>query len=98
MDTGLYTANRNRPTELARKGAGTGRRSMTFDELKAALEKSGREVPVADLPALGRFVVEGVKRGDFIIAHGLADTADLLHRRADAIGRGELPPHHEMGV
>ncbi len=98
MDTGLFTANRNRPDELARKGAGTGRRSMTFEELKAAMEKSGREVPVADLAELGRFVIAGVKAGDFIIAHGLADTADLLHRRADAIGRAELPPHHNMGV
>ncbi|HUW02822.1 MAG TPA: SDR family NAD(P)-dependent oxidoreductase [Acidimicrobiales bacterium] len=98
MDTGLFTANRNRPDELARRGAGTGRRSMTFDELKAAMEKSGREVPVADLAALGRFVVAGVKRGDFIIAHGLDETAELLHRRADAIAKAELPPHHQMGI
>jgi hypothetical protein len=36
--------------------------------------------------------VEGVKRGDFIIAHGLEDAAVMLHRRADAIGAGQLPP------
>lgn len=98
MDTGLFTANRNRPAELARTGAGTSRRSMTFDELKAAMEKSGREVPVADLPELGRFVIDGVKRGDFIIAHGLDETAELLHRRADAIAAAKLPPHHQIGV
>ena len=98
LDTGLFTADRNRPSELARTGAGADRRSMTFNELKAALEKAGRKVPVADLPALGRFAVDGAKRGDFIIARNLDDTADLLHRRADAIGRGELPPHHGLGI
>lgn len=98
IDSGLYTADRNRPAELARTGGGTGRRSMTFDELKGALEKGGREVPVADLPALGRFAVDGARRGDYVIAHGLDDTADLLHRRADAIGRAELPPHHGLGI
>ena len=97
IDSGLYTANRNRPPELARERTAD-RRSMTFDELKAALEKSGREVPVADVPALGRFAVEGVKRGDFVIARDLDATAELLHRRADAIARSELPPHHGMDI
>lgn len=98
MNTGLFTASRNRPDELARTGPGTGRRSMTFDELKAAMEKSGREVPVADLADLGRFAVAGVKRGDHIIARDLDSTAELLHRRADAIARAELPPHHQIGI
>ncbi len=98
IDSGLYTADRNRPADLARTGGGTGRRSMTFEELKAAMEKSGREVPVADLAALGRFAVDGAKHGDYVIARGLDDTADLLHRRADAIGRAELPPHHGLGI
>jgi NAD(P)-dependent dehydrogenase (short-subunit alcohol dehydrogenase family) len=97
IDSGLYTANRNRPPELARERTAD-RRSMTFSELKAALEKGGKEVPVADVPALGRFAVAGAKRGDFVIAKGLDDTAELLHRRADAIARGELPPHHGMDI
>ena len=98
LDTGLYTADRNRPADLARVGAATGRRSMTFEQLKATIERSGREVKVADLGELGRFVMEGVKRGDYIIGRDLAQTADLLHRRADAIARAELPPHHGLDV
>ena len=98
LDTGLYTANRNRPAELARVGAGTARRSMTFDELKAAMERSGMEVPVADVGELGRFAVAGAKRGDYIIARDLDQTAALLRRRADAIEHAQLPPHHEIGV
>jgi len=98
LDTGLFTANRNRPNELARVHQPESKRSMTFDELKAAVEASGREVTVADLDELGRFVVEGVKAGRFIIGHDLEATGELLHRRADAIARAELPPHHDMGV
>jgi len=98
LDTGLYSADRNRPAELARVGAGTGRRSMTFGELKATMERAGHDVKVADLAELGRFVMQGVKRGDFIIARGLDQTAELLRRRADAIERAELPPHHGLGV
>ena len=33
--TGLFTAQRNRPEHLQRVGEGTGRKSMTFDEMKA---------------------------------------------------------------
>ena len=98
MPTGLFTASRNRPTELQRVGEGTGRKSMTFEELKALLEKSGRDVKVADLDELGDFVVDCVEERRYIIARDLDDTVDLLHRRADAIARFEVPPHHEMGI
>lgn len=98
LDTGLFTANRNRPAELERQGPGAGRRSMTFQELKTMLERSGREVPVADVAELGRFAVAGVKRGDSIIARDLDQTAALLRRRADAIEQAQLPPHHDLGV
>jgi len=99
LDTGLYTAARNRPAALQREGSGTGRTSMTFDQLKERVAAAtGKEPAVADLDELGRFVVDGVERRDFIIAKGLESTAELLHRRADAIGRGELPPHHALGI
>jgi hypothetical protein len=98
MNTGLFTAQRNRPEHLQRVRGGTGRASMTFDELKARLEKAGRDVKVADLDELGRFVVDCVAQRRYVIARDLDDTIDLLHRRADAIGRFEVPPHHDMGL
>ena len=98
MDTGLFTAQRNRPEHLQRVRGGTGRASMTFDELKALLEKAGRDVKVADLDELGRFVVDCVAERRYVIARDLDDTIELLHRRADAIGRFEVPPHHDMGL
>ena len=94
--TGLFTAQRNRPEHLQRVGVGTGRKSMTFDEMKALLERSGRDVKEADLDAQGDMVVNNTVARTYIITNDLRDTVDLLHRRADAIGRLEVPPHHGM--
>ena len=92
LDTGLWTAQRNRPAELARTRPRPPAPGTTFAEFKAQLEASGRSAEVMDLLELGRFCVQGVKRGDFVIGHGLDECADLLHRRADAIRAGQLPP------
>jgi NAD(P)-dependent dehydrogenase (short-subunit alcohol dehydrogenase family) len=96
LRTGLFTAYRNRPEHLARKGAGTGRKSMSFDEMKAMLAKAGRDDTEADLDELGEFAVTEAAARRFIIARDLDHTVALLHRRADAIGRREIPPHHGM--
>jgi NAD(P)-dependent dehydrogenase (short-subunit alcohol dehydrogenase family) len=92
LDTGLWTAQRNRPQELARVRPRPPAPGTTFEEFKAQMTAAGRDFEVMDLHVLGRFCVEGVKRGDFIIGHGLEESAALLHRRADAIGLGQLPP------
>ena len=96
LRTGLFTAARNRPDHLARVGQATGRRSMTFDEMKAMLATAGRDVTEADLDELGDFAVTEAAARRFLIARDLDDTVELLHRRADAIGRREVPPHHGM--
>jgi hypothetical protein len=92
LDTGLWTAQRNRPAALARLKPRPPAPGTTFEEFKAQLEASGHPAQLMDLSELGRFCVDGVKRGDFVIGHGLEDTAAMLHRRADAIGAGQLPP------
>jgi NAD(P)-dependent dehydrogenase (short-subunit alcohol dehydrogenase family) len=96
LRTGLFTASRNRPQHLQRQGEATGRTSMTFDQLKDVLAKAGRDVTEADLDELGDFVVDETAARRYIIARNLDDTVDLLHRRADAIGRRAVPPHHGM--
>ena len=96
LRTGLFTASRNRPEHLQRQGEATGRTSMTFDQLKDVLAKAGRDVTEADLDELGDFVVDETAARRYIIARDLDDTVDLLHRRADAIGRRAVPPHHGM--
>ena len=92
LDTGLWTAQRNRPAELAREKERAPAPGTTFAEFKDALAAAGKPTDVMDLTELGRFVVRGVKSGTFIIGHGLDEWADMLHARADAIGKGELPP------
>jgi NAD(P)-dependent dehydrogenase (short-subunit alcohol dehydrogenase family) len=92
LDTGLWTAQRNRPAALARTKPRPPAPGTTFAEFKAQLEDAGRSADLMDLRELGRFCVEGVKRGDFVIGHGLDECAAMLHRRADAIGEGRLPP------
>jgi len=96
LRTGLFTATRNRPEHLARVGQATGRRSMTFDEMKSMLADAGRDVTEADLDELGDFAVTEAAARRFIIGRDLDRTAELLHRRADAIARREVPPHHGM--
>ncbi|HYF44842.1 MAG TPA: SDR family NAD(P)-dependent oxidoreductase, partial [Acidimicrobiales bacterium] len=92
LDTGLWTAQRNRPAELARVKDRAPAPGTTFAEFKAQLEAAGRDVEVADLRELGRFVLAGVKDGKFVIGHDLDRAGRLLHARADAIEAGELPP------
>jgi NAD(P)-dependent dehydrogenase (short-subunit alcohol dehydrogenase family) len=98
LRTGLFTATRNRPEHLQRVGEATGRKSMTFDEMKGMLERAGRDVTEADLDALGDFVVAETAARRYIITQDLRDTVNLLHRRADAIGNLEVPPHHSMPI
>ena len=81
-----------------RQGDATGRKSMTFDQMKDMLEKAGRDVTEADLDELGDFVVDETAARRFIIARDLDHTTKLLHRRADAIGQRAVPPHHGMPV
>jgi len=92
LDTGLWTAQRNRPAALARVKPRPPAPGTTFEEFKAQLEASGHPAQLMDLRELGRFCVAGVKRGDFVIGYGLEDSAAMLHCRADAIGAGQLPP------
>ena len=93
LDTGLWTAQRNRPEELARQKDRAPAPGTTFAEFKEQLAAAGRPVDVVDLLELGRFVVAGVKAEKFIIGHDLDRAGKLLHARADAIAQGQLPPN-----
>ena len=97
LRTGLFTATRNRPEHLARQGAGTGR--AEHDLRRAEGRCSPRPAATSPRPtstssATSSSTETAARR--FIIARDLDDTVELLHRRADAIGRREVPPHHGM--
>jgi NAD(P)-dependent dehydrogenase (short-subunit alcohol dehydrogenase family) len=94
LDTGLWTAGRNRPPELERLKPRPPAPATTFADFKAFLDAQGREVTLMDTYELGRFCVEGVKAGRFIIGHNMDDVRAMLHRRADEIGDCRLPEAH----
>ncbi len=92
LDTGLWTAQRNRPSELARVRPRPAAPMTTIAEYKAAMEAAGTPLAMMDTLELGRFAVEAMQEGRFVISHDLDTVAALLHERADAIARAELPP------
>jgi NAD(P)-dependent dehydrogenase (short-subunit alcohol dehydrogenase family) len=96
MDTGLWTAQRNRPSELAREREHAPGPVVTFAEFRERLMAMGHEGNVANLAELGRFVLAEVKRGSYVIGHDLDAAAALLHTRADAMAEARLPPHHNL--
>jgi NAD(P)-dependent dehydrogenase (short-subunit alcohol dehydrogenase family) len=98
LETGLWEAQRNRPPELARTRPRPPAPGTTFAEFKAALEAAGRSTDTVDLTELGRFAVNGVKEGRFVISHNLDQAGRLLHARADAIANGGLPPSALEGI
>jgi NAD(P)-dependent dehydrogenase (short-subunit alcohol dehydrogenase family) len=98
LETGLWEAQRNRPSELARTKPRPPAPGTTFAEFKAALAAAGRPTDTVDLKELGRFAVRGVKEGRFVITHDLESAGRLLHARADAITKGELPPSALSGL
>jgi NAD(P)-dependent dehydrogenase (short-subunit alcohol dehydrogenase family) len=96
LDTGLWTAQRNRPAELARHKERDGGPVPTFADFRARLASLGMNTDLADLNELGRFVLAEIKRGSYVIGRDLDRAGALLHARADAIAKGELPPHHNI--
>jgi len=96
LDTGLWTAQRNRPPELARVKDRAPGPVPTFADFRERLAAMGHNVDLMDLNELGRFAVQGVKDGRFIIGHNLEESGKLLHARADAIAQAQLPPHHNL--
>ena len=93
LDTGLWTAQRNRPADLARVRPRPPAPGTTFEEFKAQLAAAGRSVEV-DGPARARPVrASGAsRRARSSSATTSRRSARLLHARADAIAKGELPP------
>ena len=91
LDTGLWTSDRNRPTELARERPRS-TPAMTVAELR---EKG---IPVQPLDELAEMVVEGIKDGRFVMVLDAARHADTLRARADAVGKLENPTVvHDLG-
>ena len=89
LDTGIWTTDRNRPTELAREKPYDP--VPTVQDFQKAAEAAGMELPLQDLDELARFCLQGICDKRFVIMIGLDDAANTLQDRASRIGRAELP-------
>jgi NAD(P)-dependent dehydrogenase (short-subunit alcohol dehydrogenase family) len=92
LDTGLWTAARNRPAELERVRPRPPAPGTTFAEFRAQLEAAGLPAKVVDLNWLGTKVLEDLDERRYILGPDADRFGSLLHDRADAIAKGELPP------
>lgn len=97
LDTGLWTADRNRPPELARERPRSSP-PMTVAALRESAAKAGRELPVQPLDELADSVLEGMRQGVYCITIGLEASATTLRERAERFGRGEIPLGEQQGL
>lgn len=90
LDTGLWTADRNRPAELAREKPRS-TPATTIESLREKMASAGQELPIQPLDELAATVLEGIRAGTYCIAIGLQDQAQTLHDRADRYAAGQIP-------
>jgi NAD(P)-dependent dehydrogenase (short-subunit alcohol dehydrogenase family) len=90
LDTGMWTAERNRPAHLARERPRTTPVLSVQQVVKLAAER-GQQLPIASLDDLAARVVAGIRAGTYLITEALAANAATLHKRADLIAAGRCP-------
>jgi len=89
LDTGIWTTDRNRPSDLARERPYDP--VPTVQDFKVAAEKAGWELEFQDLDELARYCLQGVREKRFVIMIRVEEAEATLMQRAARIGRAELP-------
>jgi NAD(P)-dependent dehydrogenase (short-subunit alcohol dehydrogenase family) len=95
LRTGLWTADRNRPAELARERPRT-TPAMTIESLEAMAKNAGRELHFQDLDDLARMVIDGVRNERFIMMIGVESIGPTMRERAAAFEQGARPVAHGL--
>lgn len=94
--TGLWTADRNRPTELERERPRS-RPGMTAEGFREHMRSQGHEIPVMPLDQVACWVVDGIRTDRFwLLPDGLMD--DEVRARAEAIIARQQPYLHQAGI
>ena len=92
LDTGLWTADRNRPSELARERP-RATPGMTVADLVA------KGVPLQPLDELADYVVAGIRDERFVMIYDVAGPVETLRGRVDKVAALENPTVvHELGA
>ena len=97
LATGIWTCDRNRPSELAREKPTEGP-PQTIEWFQEAARKAGFELRVQPLDELAQHALQGIREERFVIMLGLDEAAATLHARADRIGKAELPTDLRHGL
>jgi NAD(P)-dependent dehydrogenase (short-subunit alcohol dehydrogenase family) len=90
LRTGLWTAERNRPAELARERPRP-TPAMTIETLEEMARDAGRELRFQDLDELARVAVDGIRAERFVIMIDVESIGREMRERAAALERGERP-------
>ena len=93
LRTGLWTADRNRPEELARERPRT-TEAMTIEKLEEMAKSAGHELKFQDLDELAQVVVDGIRNDLFIMMIGTESIGPTMRHRAAAFEQGRLPAGH----
>jgi NAD(P)-dependent dehydrogenase (short-subunit alcohol dehydrogenase family) len=97
LRTGLWTADRNRPADLARERP-RNTEAMTIEKLEAMAKQGGHELKFQDLDELATVVVDGIRDEKFVMMIDVASIGDTMRRRAGSLQEGALPePHSPLG-
>lgn len=89
LDTGIWTTDRNRPSELAREKPYAP--VPTVQDFKVAAEKAGWNLQFQDLDELARYCLQGIREKRFVIMIRVEEAEATLVDRAARIGRTEIP-------
>jgi NAD(P)-dependent dehydrogenase (short-subunit alcohol dehydrogenase family) len=100
LDTGLWTADRNRPDALAREKSRS-TPGVTVAQVLEMSAKAGRPITVQPLDELATVVLDEILAGTYCITIGLAQAAATLSERARRFGEGLNPAYavdHGLGI
>jgi NAD(P)-dependent dehydrogenase (short-subunit alcohol dehydrogenase family) len=89
LDTGIWTTDRNRPSNLAREKDYDP--VPTVQDFAKAAAEAGMELQFQDLDELARYCLDGVREQRFVIMIRVEEAESTLTARAQRIGRAELP-------
>ncbi len=90
LDTGLWTADRNRPAELARERPRS-TPAITIASLRERAAAAGQELAIQPLDELAGVLLDGIRAGTYCITIGLEGAAQTLRERADRYAAGQVP-------
>jgi NAD(P)-dependent dehydrogenase (short-subunit alcohol dehydrogenase family) len=89
LDTGIWTTDRNRPSDLAREKPTDP--VPTLADFKVAAAAAGMDMEFQDLDELARYCLQGVKDQRFVIMIRVEEAEVTLQNRASRIGKAALP-------